>query len=105
MFSTHCQYDYPTEVYVPSGEAPEEGFPVLFVLDGQRYSQMIYSVLENQLRNARKTKVKPRIIISVGHNDDDPINRRFYDFTAPAEKYTFPKRHGKRWHQSLLVVH
>lgn len=95
MFSIHCQYDYSIEVFVPKVEAPDEGFPVLFVLDGQRYSQMFYNVLENQIRN-KKTKVKPMIIVSVGHHDEGLINRRFYDFTAPAEKYTFPIRRGKK---------
>ena len=96
MFSTHCQYDYPIKVLVPKIEAPAEGFPVLFVLDGQRYSDMIYSVMENQIRNSPKTKVDPFIIVSIGHQEDNVVNRRFYDFTAPAEKYTFPIRRGKK---------
>lgn len=95
MFSTHCQYDYPIDVFVPTIETPTDGFPVLFVLDGQRYAQMIYNVLENQIRNAQKTKVAPMIIVSIGHHESDMIKRRFYDFTAPANKYTFPIRRGK----------
>lgn len=92
MFSTHCQYDYVVEVFVPTGEAPKAGYPVLVVLDGQRYGQMINQVLKNQLRNATKTKVAPMIIVSVGHHEEDALNRRFYDFTAPAKEYTFSMR-------------
>lgn len=96
VFSTHCQYDYPIKVHVPKTEAPAEGFPVLFVLDGQRYSDMIFRVMENQIRNSPKTKVEPFIVVSIGHQEDNVVNRRYYDFTAPAENYTFPIRRGKQ---------
>lgn len=95
MYSTHCDYDYPIEVFVPKDKVPVNGFPVLFVLDGQRYSKMIVEVLENQTRRQQKTRVEPFIVVSIGHNDDATINRRFYDFTAPADSYHFPVRRGK----------
>lgn len=96
MYSTYCQYDYPIEVFAPNATPPKEGFPVLFVLDGQRYSQMIFHAMENQIRNSAKTLVEPMMIVSVGHQAEDFVNRRFFDFTPPAEQYEFPLRRGKR---------
>lgn len=95
MYSTYCQYDYPIEVFVPEEEVPENGFPVLFVLDGQRYSKLIVEAMQNQTWMKQKTKVEPFIVVSIGHQNDETIKRRFYDFTAPAESYHFPLRRGK----------
>ncbi|WP_107943216.1 alpha/beta hydrolase [Metasolibacillus fluoroglycofenilyticus] len=96
MYSTYCKYDYPIEVFVPETPAPEGGFPVIFVLDGQRYAQMMFIAMENQMLMSEKTGVQPNIIVSVGHNQDGDRNRRFYDFTAPAEQYHFPTYKGKK---------
>ncbi|WP_107838506.1 alpha/beta hydrolase [Metasolibacillus meyeri] len=95
MYSTYCQYDYPIEVFIPEMPVPKDGFPVIFVLDGHRYAQMMFIAMKNQMLVSEKTKVHPSIIVSVGHNQDEASNRRFYDFTAPAEQYHFPIRRGK----------
>ena len=96
MYSTYANYDYPINVFVPNVPAPPNGFPVLFVLDGQRYSEIIFSIMNNQIRMSAKTNVQPMIIVSVGHHNNDFMNRRFFDFTAPSESYTFPMRRGKQ---------
>lgn len=95
MYSKNADYHYDIQVYVPNVDTPENGFPVLFVLDGQRYSDIIFNVMKNQIRMSEKTKVKPMIIVSIGHQDNDFVNRRFYDFTAPSHSYIFPVRRGK----------
>lgn len=96
MYSTFCHYEYNIEVLVPNTEIPDGGFPVLFVLDGQRYSRMIYHAMENQMRNSMKTNVNATIIVSIGHQLENFSERRFFDFTPPATTYEFPLRRGKR---------
>ena len=96
MYSVHCNYTYDINVYIPTSPTPAEGFAVLFVLDGQRYSKMIYEAMENQLKISQKTKVTPMIIVSIGHQSEDAHERRFYDFTPPASQYEFPTRRGKK---------
>ena len=96
MYSTYTNYDYPIDVFVPHEPAPAEGFPVLVVLDGHRYTNMFFEAMQNQLRIRQKTNVIAHILVSVGHQQDDTTNRRFYDFTAPAAAYHFPLRHGRQ---------
>lgn len=88
-------YEYIIDIYVPEEVAPEEGFAVTIVLDGTRYVPMMKEALNNQLRNRAKTGVEPAIIVGIGHHEKDIPNQRFYDFTAPADKYKFPIRRGR----------
>lgn len=95
MLSQYNGYEYEIDVHVPKEAAPEEGYSVVFVLDGQRYSKMMERVLQSQIRMAMKTGVKPLLIVGIGHQEADVPQQRFYDFTAPAETYHFPKRRGR----------
>lgn len=99
MYSTIMDYEFQVDVYIPNEEPLKDGFPVLFVLDGARYSLLINQAMENQTKNRLKTKVEPMIIVGVDHKETDTEamkNQRFYQFTAPAESYTFPLRRGKQ---------
>lgn len=95
MKSQFNDYDYKLEIYVPDEAAPVQGFPVIIVLDGTRYSRIMHDTLVNQLRNRAKTEVAPAIIVGIGHDEKDIPNQRFFDFTAPALRYKFPVRRGK----------
>ena len=95
MKSTFNDYEYQLTIFVPDEAAPKEGFPVTIVLDGTRYARMLQDTLNNQLRNRAKTGVEAAIIVGIGHAEQDIPNQRFYDFTAPAESYSFPMRRGK----------
>lgn len=95
MQSNYNNYSYIVDIHVPDEAPPAEGFPVVIVLDGTRYSKLLHETLTIQLHNRRKTKVEPAIIVGIGHHDQDIPNQRFYDFTAPADSYHFPVRRGK----------
>lgn len=95
MQSNYNDYSYIVDIYQPEETPPTEGFPVIIVLDGTRYSKLLYETLANQLRNRKKTKVEPAIIVGIGHLEKDIPKQRFYDFTAPADHYHFPVRRGK----------
>lgn len=93
--SVFNNYEYQLDIFVPEEAPPAEGFPVIIVLDGTRYARMMHDTLANQLRNRLKTGVEAAIIIGIGHHEKDIPNQRFYDFTAPADNYSFPMRRGK----------
>ena len=93
-------YTYTINIYVPSEEAPEEGFPVLYVLDGSSYFNLVKEAVRLQSRNTPKTCILPAIVVGIGHGDD-MRERRFYDFTAPAETYIYPARFKGKGHEML----
>lgn len=93
-------YTYTINIYVPNEEAPEEGFPVLYVLDGSSYFNLVKEAVRLQSLNAPKTGVLPAIVVGIGHGDD-MRERRFYDFTAPAETYIYPARFKEKGHEKL----
>lgn len=99
MTSMITDYTYSINVYVPQGQAPKEGFPIIYVLDGSSYFQYVKEAIRLQSRNAPKTGVLPAIVVGIGHLAD-MHERRFYDFTAPAKTYSYPARFkGKGYHQ------
>jgi len=100
MTSKLAEYTYGINVYVPNEEAPKEGFPIIYVLDGSSYFHLVKEAVRLQSRNAPKTGVKPSIVVGIGHGDD-MRERRFYDFTAPAETYIYPARFKGKGHEKL----
>lgn len=87
-------YTYDIKVSLPKEEAPDNGFPVYYMLDGNSYFQFGRDVVRLQSRNAPKTFIAPAIVIGIGHEgtDEEVSKRRFYDFTPPAEQYVYPER-------------
>lgn len=90
--SAFTNYCYTIHVYVPDGAVPEEGFPVIYLLDGGWYFDFAKNIVKLQSRNHPKTFVQPSIIVAISHQEEDVRTRRFYDFTGPAEQYVFPER-------------
>ncbi|MDD1501591.1 alpha/beta hydrolase-fold protein [Lysinibacillus sp. CNPSo 3705] len=91
IVSKFTDYTYTINIYVPNGEVPQGGFPVLYVLDGSSYFHLVKEAVRLQSRNAPKTGVLPTIVVGIGHGTD-MHERRFYDFTGQAETYTYPAR-------------
>ncbi|WP_107948695.1 alpha/beta hydrolase [Lysinibacillus parviboronicapiens] len=89
--SKFTDYKYTVYIHVPQGQAPEEGFPIYYVLDGSSYFHLVKEAVRLQSRNALKTGVNPAIVVGICHGEDMQ-ERRFYDFTAPAKEYSYPAR-------------
>ncbi|NOG29666.1 alpha/beta hydrolase [Lysinibacillus fusiformis] len=100
MTSKLADYTYGINVYIPNEEAPTEGFPVIYVLDGSSYFPLVKEAVRLQSRNAPKTGILPSIVVGIGHGEDIR-ERRFYDFTAPAETYIYPARFKGKGHEKL----
>ncbi|WP_230199444.1 alpha/beta hydrolase [Bacillus ndiopicus] len=89
--STYTNYTYNISMYVPEMDAPEKGFPVIYVLDGSAYFEFVKEIVRLQSQNVVRTRITPSIVVGVGHGEDMRV-RRFYDFTAPAENYYYPEK-------------
>ncbi|WP_082651133.1 alpha/beta hydrolase [Paenibacillus etheri] len=92
--SQYMGYSYDIKVSLPREEAPANGFPVYYMLDGNSYFQLGRDVVKLQSRNAPKTLIAPGIVIGIGHygTDEEVSKRRFFDFTPPAKQYVYPDR-------------
>ncbi|WP_230199490.1 alpha/beta hydrolase [Bacillus testis] len=101
LHSNNTNYTYTVDLFVPEAECPKEGFPVIYVLDGLSYFDLAKKTIELQSKNAAKTKVKPAIIVGINHEKETMRQRRFYDFTAPAESYQYPERMQKMIPQAV----
>ncbi|MGG0717526.1 alpha/beta hydrolase-fold protein [Robertmurraya massiliosenegalensis] len=99
-FSQSTEYEYTIQVYVPNTTPPQTGFPIIYVLDGQSYFEFAKHAIKLQSQNKRKTKIEPSIVVGICHDEKDMRQRRFYEFTAPADQYIFPK-HAKGKHMDL----
>lgn len=95
MRSNYNNYPYILDIYEPEEAPPADGFSVIILLDGTRYSKLFHETITNQLRNRIKTNVEPAIIVGIGHHEEDIPNQRFLDFTAPAQEYHFAFRRGR----------
>lgn len=90
---------YKIRVSIPKIEIPPEGFPVLYVLDGNAYGTMFQEIIKLQWRRSEKTKVSPMIMASIGYDTEEAfLPLRVYDFTPPTSTVSLPSRpDGNPW--------
>ncbi|QSF43059.1 alpha/beta hydrolase [Paenibacillus tianjinensis] len=82
----------------PSGEAPPEGYPVIYALDGNAVFHTLAEAARLQTRKPHG--FDPVVIVAIGYPSDEPFDmtRRCYDFTIPVLEQTLPKRpDGSNW--------
>lgn len=66
----------------PGGEPPEDGYPVLYVLDGNAIFASFHEA--RRLQESGSPEIGRSIIVGIGYPTDLPYDvRRLYDFTAP----------------------
>lgn len=94
IHSQKADYSYTINVSFPPSPPPEDGYPIIYILDGNAYFQMAREVVRLQSKNAPKTFVNGAIVVGIGHTGEEKeaAKRRFLDFTAPAKTYTYPDR-------------
>ena len=81
---------YNIKVYIPEEPAPEEGFPIHYVLDGLYYFGLVKDAVRLQQKNRVKTGIIPAIVVGICHQQEEMRERRFIDYTAPAEELVMP---------------
>ena len=95
--SKNTNYEYEISVFVPPIEQPEDGFPIIYVLDGRSYFDFAKQTINLQFRNSPKTHVEGAIVVGIGHQEKEERARRFLDYTAPASEYHFPEHTKGKW--------
>lgn len=82
----------------PSGEAPPDGYPVIYALDGHAVFHTLAEAARLQTRKPHG--FDPVLIVAIGYPSGEPFDmtRRCYDFTMPVEEETLLKRpDGSAW--------
>ena len=94
--------DYELFLYKPDITPPPEGFPVIYVLDGNAYFHTVADLVSLQARRQEKTGVVPAIVCAVGYPGDLPFHpRRFWDYTPKKDSLNMPQRpNGLPWPES-----
>ncbi len=75
--------DYKIEVSVPEMPFPEQGFPVLYVLDGEWNGVLVNEIVRTQMQMRKQTKLPRMIVVTIAQ----PVQQRFQDFTPFSETY------------------
>lgn len=73
-------------VSVPEGEAPAEGFPVVYLMDGNAFFSAAVSI-SKKLVHPRFENKQPAIIVGLGYpiEGTHDVERRWWDLTPPSE--------------------
>lgn len=92
-------HPYVIKVFVPERSIPDNGFPVLYILDGNAYGTLFSEMIKLQSRRSEKTGIEPMLLVSIGYEGDEPFHPdRVYDFTLPVEEAELPARpDGSPW--------
>ncbi|HEK9102300.1 TPA: alpha/beta hydrolase [Bacillus pseudomycoides] len=103
MYSKIGNREYQIYISKPKQPAPEHGYPVIYVLDGNAFFQTFQEAIKIQSVRAEKTGVVPSIIVGVGYPIEGTFaaSERCYDFTPSVpSKDALQKTDGKPWPKS-----
>lgn len=94
ILSAYTNYEYRIDLYIP--DQLNVNTPVYYVLDGLSYFQYAKETIRLQSVNPLKTKIEHAVVVGICHQEKDMKQRRFFDFTGPAENVTYPDRMKNR---------
>ncbi|WP_150275726.1 alpha/beta hydrolase [Paenibacillus tepidiphilus] len=98
LFAGESGLEYRILVSSPGGEAPPEGYPVIYAVDGHA---LFHTLAESARLQTRKPHgYDPAVIVGIGYPSGEPFDmvRRCNDFTIPVGVETLPKRpDGSQW--------
>ncbi len=98
MHAKRTGREYRILVAVPTTPPPEQGYPVLYSLDGNASFGSLAEAMRLQTRPPRG--LPPAIIVSIAYDAVGPIvtDRRFYDYTVQADASELRQRpDGSPW--------
>ncbi|PGT76567.1 alpha/beta hydrolase [Bacillus sp. AFS040349] len=89
---------YQIFVSIPNEEPPTEGFPVMYLLDGNSIFSTVVEAVRIQSRKPERTGVVPAIVVGVGYPVDVPFSHeRFYDYTMGEPEVQIPSTNTSSW--------
>ncbi|WP_080848511.1 alpha/beta hydrolase [Cytobacillus gottheilii] len=96
------EQNYQMMVSIPKTPVPAEGFPVMYILDGNAFFTMFTEMVELQLVHPEKTGIPPLILVGIGYPGEERFHsRRFADYTTPVDEKNIPLRpDGNPWPES-----
>lgn len=91
--------EYHIFISTPVEAPPEEGFPVIYLLDANSVFGTMTEANRLQSRTPAKTGVYPSIIVGIGYPTEMPFHeQRHYDFTSPVPVSELPASpDGREW--------
>lgn len=98
---------YRITIAIPRERAPREGYPVLYILDGNAYGALFENIVTLQSRRTEKTGVPLSVIVSIGYDQEEVFpSLRVYDFTPKSDVVNLPEHpSGKPWPTSGGAEH
>lgn len=74
---------YSIDVWLPSGTPPENGWPVVYVLDGKAMFATFVEAIKRSSRRPDATGIKPAAVVGIAHGDDSlfATEHRYRDYT------------------------
>lgn len=99
MRSKESGRDYQISVAFPSEEPPSQGFPIVYLLDGNSVFGTMVESVRLQSRMPARTGIGPAIVVGIGYETDTPFHpNRHYDYTLPVLASELPPSYdGKGW--------
>lgn len=84
--SKYTKHDYLIQISVPTGEAPSEGFPVLYVLDGNATFDSAANIAKSIGSGANRLGLSPVAIVAIGYPKQSTfdVEKRALDYTPKA---------------------
>jgi predicted alpha/beta superfamily hydrolase len=82
----------------PFDPAPPEGYPVIYLLDGNATFQTAAETVRLQTRKPKG--YGPAVLVAIGYETDQPfdVEARYFDYTTPAAIADLPpRRNGEPW--------
>lgn len=96
--SKYTKKDYLIQISVPAGEAPKQGFPILYVLDGNATFDSAANIAKSVDGGANRLGLSPVAIVAIGYPKQSTfdVEKRALDYTPKASaefqkqaKYTY----------------
>lgn len=96
--SKYTKHDYLIQISVPAGEAPKQGFPILYVLDGNAAFDSAANIAKSVGGGANRLGLSPVAIVAIGYPQQNSfdVEKRALDYTPKASaefqkqaKYTY----------------
>ena len=84
--SNYTKHDYLIQISVPAGEEPSEGFPVLYVLDGNATFDSAANIAKSMGNAANRLGLSPVAIVAIGYPKQSTfdVEKRTLDYTPKA---------------------
>lgn len=84
--SKYTKHDYLIQISVPASETPSEGFPVLYVLDGNATFDSAANIAKSMGSAANRLGLSPVAIVAIGYPKQSTfdVEKRALDYTPQA---------------------